>query len=157
MDVLKRLRSEDGFSLVELSVVLVNFGILLALATPAFLGAVHRTQDQSAKASVRTALTAGRIVYASEADYTAATVTELQGVDGSILWVDEITTSIEPTTVSRDTAGGLLTLAAYSNAGNCFFLLDDPDGAPQFGSLIAVAPADCYASNSGAVTFGPSW
>lgn len=157
MKVLNRLRQEDGFTLVELSVVLVNVGIILALATPAFLGAVQRTQDQSAKASVRTALTAGRIVYASEADYASATVTELQDVDGSILWVDEITTSVEPKTVSRDTAGGLLTLAAYSKAGNCFFLIDDPEGAPQFGSLASVPATDCFASNTAAVTFGPSW
>lgn len=46
-------RGEDGFTLVELLVVMVVIGVLAAIAVPAYLGAQREAYEASAKADVR--------------------------------------------------------------------------------------------------------
>ncbi len=48
-----RLRSEDGFTLVEILVVCVIVGILAAIAIPAFLGHNKKASDSGAKSDLR--------------------------------------------------------------------------------------------------------
>jgi type IV pilus assembly protein PilA len=150
-----RLRAnEDGFTLIELMVVVLIIGILVVIALPTFLGARNRAQDRAAQASLRDALTVGRVVFSTDEDYTAATIANLQSIDTSVSWVDENTTSTDPTIVSRDNAGGILVLAAFSKSSTCFFLRDDPPNDTRYGRIDDAAVADCYAANEGSV---PAW
>jgi type IV pilus assembly protein PilA len=152
-----RLDRDDGFTLIELMVVVLIISLLIVIALPTFIGARNRAQDVAAKSTVREALTAGRVIFATEETYLGATIPLLQGVDNAVNWVDETTISSDPVTVSRDITGDVLVLAAYSKAGNCFFLRDNPPTDTTYGILSSAVPADCSASNSGAVTFGSSW
>ena len=68
----KRLRSqEEGFTLIELMVVVLIIAILIAIAIPTFLGARRRAQDRQAQSILRNAMTAEKSYYAEEQAYTS--------------------------------------------------------------------------------------
>ena len=51
-----RLDSEEGFTLIELMVVVLIIAILIAIAIPTFLGARQRAQDRAAQSDLRNGL-----------------------------------------------------------------------------------------------------
>lgn len=57
-------KREEGFTLVELMVVVLIIAILIAIAIPTFLGARTRAQDRSAQSDLKNSLTAAKIYYA---------------------------------------------------------------------------------------------
>ena len=65
-----RIEREDGFSLIELMIVVLIVGILIAIAIPTFLGARQRAEDRAAQADMRTGLAAALAYYAERADWT---------------------------------------------------------------------------------------
>jgi type IV pilus assembly protein PilA len=143
--------------MVELMIVVLIVGILVAVALPTFLGSRQRAQDSAAKASLRTAVGTGRTNLSDDGDYTGLTLSLLQSTEPSLEWVPGATESTDTTIVSaRVAAGGALELAAFAS-GNCFFLRDDPPGGTTYGQLAGVDSSECYAANSGAVTFTDSW
>lgn len=63
------LGSAQGFTMVELLIVLVVIGVLVSIAVPSYLGAKSRAADTAAKANIRAALPA---VHAFAADNVGA-------------------------------------------------------------------------------------
>src|SRR5947208_14086168 len=54
---------DEGFTLIELMVVVLIIAILIAIAIPTFLGARKRAQDRPAQSNLRNALTAEKVYY----------------------------------------------------------------------------------------------
>ena len=86
--IARRRDSEEGFTLIELMVVVLIIAILIAIAIPQFLGARGRAQDSAAKSNLRNGLTAEKTFYTDSQAYTTdiTAATGLKGVEPALVW-----------------------------------------------------------------------
>ena len=80
----ERLGKDEGFTLIELMVVVLIIAILIAIAIPSFLGFRRNAQDRSAQSDVRNVLLAEQAYYTEHEAYTT-TQADLRTIEPSIL------------------------------------------------------------------------
>ncbi len=80
---------EAGFTLVELMVVILVVGMLIAIALPTFLGARARAADRAIQADMRTGLAAALAYYAQTRDWTGFELAQAQIEEPMIPWVED--------------------------------------------------------------------
>ena len=162
----KRLeRDEEGFTLIELMVVVLIIAILLAIAIPTFLGARERAQDRAAQSNLRNALTAEKVYYTDNQQYTTSD-TAMEDIEPSLEYlasgapavVGEVNIFVNETGVNvpRDE----VTLGTLSASGKCFFLRDLATGANAgtFYGLQDPASGGCTVSTGDATAAtGSKW
>jgi type IV pilus assembly protein PilA len=78
------LRCERGVTVIEMLVVIIIIGILLAIAVPAYLGFRDRTANNTAKSNLRAALPAATAYYQDNATYKGMQSTDLLAIDPGI-------------------------------------------------------------------------
>jgi type IV pilus assembly protein PilA len=134
----RREDREEGFTLIELMVVVLIIAILIAIAIPTFLGARQKAQDRAAQSDLRNALTAAKTIYVDSQDYTSVNAASggLASVEPSLTYVSG-TASTDPKIISVNaTSASHLVLAAQSKSGTCFYIVDDTasgSAGTQFG------------------------
>jgi type IV pilus assembly protein PilA len=123
--------SDDGFTLVELMVVVLVVAILLAIAIPTYQGASERAQDRRAQLTVRNALAAQLAVWADDEQFSAdpATLTAAEGaIEYLVAPADDVADlPIAPPTVfvhvaSTPRPNDTIVLAARSGSGRCYWI-----------------------------------
>ena len=63
---------EDGFTLIELMVVVLILAILIVMGLPTFIGVRARFQNRAAQSDLRNVVLAARILYTDNATFTSA-------------------------------------------------------------------------------------
>ena len=131
LSVLKRRmaeRDDEGFTLIELMVVILIIAILLAIAIPTFLGARARAQDRAAQSSLRNGLTSADVGYANVNNYTQSNATSLTALEPALTFSDTAAStgpnniSVANATVAPNTDAQQWGGAVYSKSGECFFV-----------------------------------
>ena len=80
-------RPRGGFTLIELMVVVLIIGILVAIALPTFIGARDRAENRAAEEDVRTGLVAALTFYADNGVYTGFDLTEAANAEPTLRWM----------------------------------------------------------------------
>ena len=148
---------EQGFTLIELMVVVLIIAILIAIAIPTFLGARQRAQNRAAQSSIRNALASAKTLYTDSEDYTTATPAAMQAAEPSLTFTAAGVASTSAKTVSIATpAANLVVMVTKSSSGDCFALRDNTQGpGTQFSTITGTCDATT-ASGTG-VTWSDQW
>jgi type IV pilus assembly protein PilA len=143
LELLRRRRDEDeGFTLIELMVVVLIIAILIAIAIPTFLGARQRAQDRAAQSNVRNAFTAEKTYFTDGQAYTE-TIADLTAIEPSLTYTQAagslassgnvVYVNVSTSTVANDT----VVVGAQSGSGKCFWLKDSAPSGTTYSTSTA--------------------
>jgi type IV pilus assembly protein PilA len=154
----RRRDEEQGFTLIELMVVVLIIAILIAIAIPTFLGARQRAQDRAAKSDLRNGLTAEKVTYTDTQTYSSDTAAGgvLIGIEPSLKWGAGLTVTVGDAVVAAD--AGTVCLSEASKSGKVFQIADVATGtnAGTYFGKAAACPANVL-GGANLVALGPAW
>ncbi len=149
-----RCQDERGFTMVELMIVALIIGILIAIALPTFLGARSRAQNRAAQSDLRNTLVAAKTIYANNDSYLGATATGLAGVESALTFVTVASTTAAPNvSVMTTPTANTWAAARMSATGTCFGIKD----STTLGTTYVTALGTCTGDAANSATGAASW
>jgi prepilin-type N-terminal cleavage/methylation domain-containing protein len=153
-------RDDQGFTVIELLIVVGIIGILIGIMIPTLLSARTPAQDRQAQNLLRNSLSAAKAV--ETADGVSPTQSSLAGEEPAVVFIAS-STSAPANQRNVSVANGItgtawyLILASHSTSGRCFALLEQPGNAPQFQRIdnAATCQADQFTPGTGWLTSWP--
>lgn len=137
LHAIRQRREDEGFTLIELMVVVLIISILIAIAIPTFLGARQGAQDRGAQSALRNGLTAAKTIFADEGVYNAtanpADQTNLANVEPSLAYVAAAAVSTDQNTLSVQAGTDFWAAAALSDSGTCFYIYESASFGTVYG------------------------
>jgi len=144
-----RLRAEAGFTLIEMMVVVLVIGLMIAIALPTFLGARKRAQDRAIQTNMRSGLAAALAYYTEAQDWDGFDAVQATTEEPRIDWVDT-GPPVSGETAIVVHAGQQLLLVGQSGSGTYFCLAQvATNPATIQGSGAAFADVDTIAECTG--------
>jgi type IV pilus assembly protein PilA len=140
-------RDEDGFTLIELMVVVLIIAILLAIAIPTFLGARARAQNRAAQSNLRNTLTAEKTYYTDAQKYINDANGDIKGIEPAITYGAGLAApAVGTVNIATDTSGAIVCLTATSASGKVYVLADEATGNKPGTYYGTAAVAACDAA-----------
>ncbi len=124
----KRMDRDEGFTLIELMVVVLIIAILIAIALPTFLGARTRAQNRSAQSDLRNGLSAAKTHYTDGDTYVGFNAAKAATLEGSLTWQDGVT-ALPVRTVGIHTASASTVVLVGLSASDTYYCIKDIVGA----------------------------
>lgn len=126
-------KDEEGFTLIELMVVVLIIAILIAIAIPTFLGARERAQDRAAQSDLRNAVLAAEVHYVDEEDYNPVAA-DLTAIEPELEFEAMLDVAVGDFTVGFTGGADSVVFVRESASGTWFCIAKDEAAGTTYGS-----------------------